>query len=72
VADVAERYQVSPRTVLRWVARNDLHAVRLPGGRLRIRVADLDAAEADWATQAHGRMLADTTTDGGQSCKPGQ
>jgi excisionase family DNA binding protein len=36
VAAVAEDAGFSPRTVLRWVQRGDLEAVRFPGGRLRI------------------------------------
>ena len=34
---VAERFAVSPETVLRWTRRGDLEAVRLPGGQLRYR-----------------------------------
>jgi excisionase family DNA binding protein len=36
VASVADDLGVSPRTVLRWVERGELEALRLPGGRLRI------------------------------------
>lgn len=43
VADVAEELEVSRRTVTGWIARGQLRAVRLPGGRLRIRLADLAA-----------------------------
>ncbi len=57
VASVAEDLEVSPRTVLRWVERGDLPAVRLPGGRLRIGEADLAAALERWQT-APGRILA--------------
>lgn len=43
---VAELLDVTPETVLRWVRRGELPAVRLPGtvrGRLRFRVEDVDA-----------------------------
>lgn len=36
VADIAEETGFSPRTVLRWIKRGDLKAVRFPSGRLRI------------------------------------
>jgi excisionase family DNA binding protein len=57
VASVAEQLEVSPRTVLRWVERGDLAAVRLPGGRLRIAETELAKALASWST-SEGRMLA--------------
>jgi excisionase family DNA binding protein len=53
VSDVAEDVGVSPRTVLRWVARGELPALRLPGGRLRIS----QTAYSAWVD-------ANTTTDG--------
>jgi excisionase family DNA binding protein len=65
VAAVAELVGVSPRTVLRWVERGDLAAVRLPGGRLRISRRDLDAALDGWAT-APGRILASVGDEGGE------
>jgi excisionase family DNA binding protein len=58
IADVAETLSVSIRTVQRWVAHSDLGAVRLPGGRIRIRQADLDAAVASWHTSASGSIVA--------------
>jgi excisionase family DNA binding protein len=36
IAEVAQDTGFSPRTVLRWVERGDLPAVRFPGGRLRV------------------------------------
>lgn len=54
-ADVAETLGVSTRTVLRWIDRGDLEAVRLPGGRLRVAPAALAARVASWSTMA-GRM----------------
>jgi excisionase family DNA binding protein len=53
VSDVAEDVGVSPRTVLRWVARGELPALRLPGGRLRIS----QTAYSAWVD-------ANTTTNG--------
>jgi excisionase family DNA binding protein len=52
VATVAEELDVSARTVLRWVERGDLVAVRLPGGRLRIAQAEVDAKLERWSTMA--------------------
>lgn len=49
-ADVAEAVGVSTRTVLRWIDRGDLEAVRLPGGRLRVSQAALAAHLAAWST----------------------
>lgn len=57
VAQVAEQLEVSPRTVLRWVERGDLAAVRLPGGRLRVAEAELAAALKRWQAVPR-RMLA--------------
>jgi excisionase family DNA binding protein len=53
VSDIADDVGVSPRTVLRWVARGELPALRLPGGRLRIS----QTAYSAWVD-------ANTTTDG--------
>lgn len=44
VAQVAERWQVSVRSVQRYISDGKLKALRLPGGRYRIRVEDADAA----------------------------
>jgi excisionase family DNA binding protein len=41
--EVADTLGVSPETVLRYVRRGELPAVRLPGGALRFREAELDA-----------------------------
>jgi excisionase family DNA binding protein len=49
-AQVADELGVSTRTVLRWVDRGALEAVRLPGGRLRVSDAALAAHLAAWAT----------------------
>jgi excisionase family DNA binding protein len=45
VVDVAERYGVSPRTVLRWITAGELVAIELPGGQKRIRQTDVDRFE---------------------------
>jgi excisionase family DNA binding protein len=44
VAQVAQRWRVSIRTVQRYVADGKVKAVRLPGGQYRIRQEDADAA----------------------------
>ena len=49
-AAVAETLGVSNRTVLRWIDRGDLAAVRLPGGRLRVSETALAAHLARWQT----------------------
>jgi excisionase family DNA binding protein len=43
IAEVAEIYGVSAKTVRRWIARGEIIAGRTPGGRLlRIEAASLD------------------------------
>lgn len=49
-AQVADTLGVSTRTVLRYIDRGDLPAIRLPGGRLRVNEAALAAALAGWRT----------------------
>jgi excisionase family DNA binding protein len=59
VAVVAGELEVSPRTVLRWIERGDLVAVKLPGGRLRIAAEELAGRLEAWSTPpADERMLA--------------
>lgn len=48
--EVAGMLGVSPETVLRWTRAGKLPAIRLPGGAIRYREADLD----EWLT---GRRL---------------
>jgi excisionase family DNA binding protein len=44
VAEVAEHYRTSERTVQRWIREGKLPAVRVPGGRnYRINKADVEA-----------------------------
>jgi excisionase family DNA binding protein len=54
VASVADDLDVSPRTVLRWIDRGEFPAVRLPGGRLRIKQADYAAFLERCATTKTG------------------
>lgn len=45
VAEVADHYRTTARTVQRWIREGKLRAVRLPGGRsYRIAKSDLTAA----------------------------
>lgn len=50
-AQVADELGVSTRTVLRWVDRGDLEAVRLPGGRLRVSETEVARCLASWSTK---------------------
>ena len=58
VAAVADELGVSPRTVLRWVERGELEALRLPGGRLRIPQNAYCSWIAARMTGPTGRILA--------------
>jgi excisionase family DNA binding protein len=51
---VADAIGVSAETVLRWTRRGDLPAIRLPGGALRYRGAELDAWIERRATPGRG------------------
>ncbi|KXP08799.1 helix-turn-helix domain-containing protein [Tsukamurella pseudospumae] len=44
VAGAATHFAVTPWTIRRWIRAGTLPAVRVPGGQLRIRLSDLDAA----------------------------
>jgi excisionase family DNA binding protein len=55
-AAVADELGVSTRTVLRWIERGDLAAVRLPGGRLRVSQIALAERVASWSTTTPGRV----------------
>jgi excisionase family DNA binding protein len=57
VADVADHLGVSTRTVLRWVERGELKALRLPGGRLRISQTAYNAWIAAHTTGPERRSL---------------
>jgi excisionase family DNA binding protein len=65
VSQVADDSGFSARTVLRWIERGDLRAVRFPGGRLRIRQSDYAAMQAAGETTGPGRMLATVDDEGG-------
>jgi predicted site-specific integrase-resolvase len=47
---------VSPKTVLRYIERGDLTAVRLPGGQLRISQVELAERLASWATATKSQV----------------
>jgi|tagenome__1003787_1003787.scaffolds.fasta_scaffold20789362_3 excisionase family DNA binding protein len=49
-ADVAERWDLHTRTVLRYVEQGRLSAIRLPGGMLRFTLAEIEQREASWST----------------------
>jgi excisionase family DNA binding protein len=68
-ADVAETVGVSTRTVLRWIDRGDLPAVRLPGGRLRVSQAALGEHLSAWSTSSStGAYAAPVTASGPAQC----
>lgn len=58
VAAIADEAGFSPRTVLRWVERGDLEAVRFPGGRLRISQTAWMAFLAERTTTGERHTLA--------------
>jgi len=58
VADVADDLGVSPRTVLRWIDRGQLGALRLPGGGLRISQTAYSAWQAARTTSGGDRIVA--------------
>jgi excisionase family DNA binding protein len=64
VASVADDLGVSPRTVLRWVERGELEALRLPGGRLRISQSAYSAWVEAHTTGALGRTLVAVDEEG--------
>jgi len=65
VAAIAHEAGFSPRTVLRWVERGDLEAVRFPGGRLRISQTAWKAFLAEHSTTSGARTLA-SVDEGGE------
>ncbi|MFN3005103.1 helix-turn-helix domain-containing protein [Mycolicibacterium wolinskyi] len=46
-SQLAEQWQVSLRTVQRYLSEGRIKAVRLPGGQYRIRPEDAEAAVAE-------------------------
>lgn len=62
---VAERFQVDPSTVRKWVDNGHLKpAIRTPGGHYRFRAEDVDAVMTVEVTQAPG-------SGGGEPSEPG-
>jgi len=60
--EVGEHLGVSTETVLRWTRRGVLPAIRLPGGALRFRPKELEAALDEWeAGTARTRRASDPT-----------
>jgi excisionase family DNA binding protein len=53
---VAELLDCSPETILRWIRKDQLEAIRLPGGAIRIREEALDAKLKQWATPGRGAV----------------
>lgn len=53
---VADMLGLSAETVLRWIRRGDLPAIRLPGGAIRIREDELEKWLAERATPARGSL----------------
>lgn len=41
--EVAEVLRVAPLTIRRWVASGKLAAIKLPGGQIRVRKADVES-----------------------------
>ena len=66
VAAIADAAGFSPRTVLRWVERGDLEAVRFPGGRLRISEAAWSAFLSERTTTGPPRMLGPVDQERGE------
>lgn len=64
IADVSDELGLSARTVLRWVDRGHLTAIRLPGGQLRIARCELDRALERWVTTPR-RILTAVDDEGG-------
>jgi excisionase family DNA binding protein len=56
--EVADRYRITPETVLRWVETRGLPVIRLTSRALRYDEDALDAWELEHATAAPGRESA--------------
>jgi excisionase family DNA binding protein len=65
--EVAELLGVSTETILRWVRRGELTAIRLPGGALRFQSDALDAWMIERATP---RLGGATQPDGAAPGEP--
>jgi excisionase family DNA binding protein len=53
---VADHLGVHVKTVLAWVGRGELPAIRLPGGAIRVRETDLDDWLDERATPRRGSV----------------
>jgi excisionase family DNA binding protein len=62
---VAELLGVSSETILRYVRRAELPAIRLPGGAIRFREDQLDAWLSERATPGRGSVSHPTGTPPG-------
>lgn len=51
---VAERLDVNAETILRWTRRGELPAIKLPGGAIRFREAEIDRWLEERATTTRG------------------
>lgn len=61
---VADMLAVSTETVLRWTRRGELPAIRLPGGAIRYREAEVESRIREWATPRRGVLA--TPSDAAQ------
>jgi excisionase family DNA binding protein len=52
--ELAENLGVSPETVLRWVRRGELPAIKLPGGAIRFREDEIEEWLEERATTERG------------------
>jgi excisionase family DNA binding protein len=65
--DLAERLAVSPETILRWMRRGQLPAVKMPGGAVRFRPEAIDSWLGERTTGAvSGEELSTTRHDRAQ------
>jgi excisionase family DNA binding protein len=53
---VADVLDVSPETVLRWIRRGELPAIRLPGGAIRLRRDEVERWLQERATASRGEV----------------
>jgi excisionase family DNA binding protein len=53
---VAEMFDVSPETVLRWTRRGELPAIKMPGGAIRYREEVIDGWLVERATPGRGSV----------------
>jgi excisionase family DNA binding protein len=54
--EVADWFEVSPETVLRWTRAGKLPRIKLPGGAIRFREAAIEASLEAWATAPRGSV----------------